>query len=96
DITSKNERKVKRFLSNLKAVEIKIKDVEERDRIRNFQPPVSGEDIIELFKIKPSREVGLIKNALKEAVLEGDIRNNRDEAINFVLRKGEELGLKKP
>lgn len=96
DITSKNERKVKRFLSNLKDVERKIKDVEERDRVRNFQPPVSGAEIIEMFHIKPSREVGLIKNALKEAVLEGEIRNNREEAINFVLKKGIELGLKKP
>lgn len=96
DITSKNERKVKRFLSNLREVEAKIKDVEERDRIRNFQPPVSGDEIIKMFKIKPSREVGMIKNALKEAVLEGEIKNNREEAINFVLKKGIELGLKKP
>ncbi|MFT5511864.1 MAG: poly(A) polymerase [Bacteroidia bacterium] len=96
DITSKNERKVKRFLANLIEVETKIKGVEERDRIRNFQPPVSGDEIIELFKIKPSREVGIIKNALKEAVLEGEIRNNREEAINFVLKKGKELGLAQP
>lgn len=96
DITSKNERKVKRFLANLREVEGKIKDVEERDRVRNFQPPVSGDEIIDLFQIKPSREVGIIKNALKEAVLEGEIRNNREEAINFVLKKGRELGLQKP
>ena len=76
-------------------VEGKIRDVEERDRVRNFQPPMSGEDIIKLFNIRPSREVGIIKNALKEAVLEGEIRNNRDEAINFVLKKGKELGLSK-
>ncbi len=95
DITSKNERKVKRFLANLVEVEGKIRDVEERDRVRNFQPPMSGEDIIKLFNIRPSREVGIIKNALKEAVLEGEIRNNRDEAINFVLKKGKELGLSK-
>jgi poly(A) polymerase len=96
DITSKNERKVKRFLANLADVGEKIKDVEERDRIRNFQPPVSGGEIIKLFDIKPGREVGIIKNALKEAVLEGEIRNNREEAINFVIKKGQELGLKKP
>lgn len=96
DITSKNERKVERFLKNLKHVEQKIKDVEERDRVRNFQPPVSGNEIIEMFGIKPSREVGIIKNALKDAVLDGEIKNNRDEAINFVLRKGKELGLQVP
>ncbi|MBO6517987.1 MAG: HD domain-containing protein [Bacteroidia bacterium] len=93
DITSKNERKVERFLKNLKNVEQKIRDVEERDRIRNFQPPVSGDEIIKLFDIKPSREVGIIKNALKDAVLDGEIKNNREEAINFVLTKGKELGL---
>ncbi len=96
DITSKNERKVDRFLKNLRHVEQKIKDVEERDRVRNFQPPVSGDEIIKLFGIKPSREVGIIKNALKDAVLDGDIKNNREEAINFVLNKGKELGLNTP
>ena len=93
DITSKNERKVERFLKNLKEVEGKIADVEERDRVRNFQPPVSGEEIMELFGLRPSREVGLIKNALKDAVLDGEIKNNREEALNFVLTKGRELGL---
>lgn len=93
DITSKNEKKVARFLSNLKMVEQKIIDVEERDRIRQFQPEVSGEEIMELFGLKPSKEVGMIKNALKDAVLDGQIRNNREEAINFVLTKGKELGL---
>ncbi len=96
DITSKNERKVERFLKNLQLVEQKIKDVEERDRIRNFQPPVSGDEIMKLFGLKPSREVGMIKSALKDAVLDGVIKNNRDEAINFVLNKGKELGLTLP
>lgn len=93
DITSKNERKVERFLKNLDAVEQKIKDVEERDRIRQFQPPVSGEEVMKMFGIKPSKEVGIIKNALKDAVLDGEIKNNREEAITFVLKKGKELGL---
>ena len=93
DITSKNERKKERFLQNLDNVEQKIKDVEERDRIRNFQPPVTGDEIMRIFDLSPSREVGIIKNALKDAVLDGDIQNNREEAINFVLSKGEELGL---
>jgi len=93
DITSKNERKKERFLQNLDNVEQKIKDVEERDRIRNFQPPVTGDEIMRMFDLRPSREVGIIKNALKDAVLDGDIQNNREEAINFVLSKGEELGL---
>ncbi len=96
DITSKNERKVQRFKQNLKIVEQKIRDVEDRDRVRNFQPTVTGEEIMEIFKIKPSKEVGIIKNALKDAVLDGEIKNNREEAINFVLKKGNELGLTKP
>jgi tRNA nucleotidyltransferase/poly(A) polymerase len=96
DITSKNERKVERFLKNLELVEQKIKDVEERDRVRNFQPPVSGDEIMEMFSLKPSKEVGIIKNALKDAVLDGIIKNNREEAINFVLNKGKELGLTLP
>lgn len=94
DITSKNEFKVRKFLKNLDEVEQKIQDVEERDRIRNFQPEVSGEEIMEMFDLKPSREVGLIKNALKDAVLDGAIKNNREEAINFVASKGEAMGLR--
>jgi poly(A) polymerase len=93
DITSKNERKVKKFLSNLDVVEEKIELVEQKDSIRNFQPPVNGEEIMGLFNIKPSREVGIIKNALKDAVLDGEIENIYDEAITFVKRKGLELGL---
>jgi len=94
DMTSKNERKVKHFLRNLDNVERKIEDVEERDRVRNFQPPVSGEEIMQIFGLKPSREIGVIKNALKEAILEGEIPNNREEALKFAVRKGKEMGLK--
>jgi len=93
DITSKNERKVKKFLSNLDTVEDKIAIVEEKDSIRNFQPPVDGQEIMEMFGIKPSREVGVIKNALKDAVLDGAIDNNYEEALTFVKQKGKELGL---
>lgn len=93
DITSKNERKVKKFLANLDLVEEKIAIVEEKDNIRNFQPPVKGEEIMELFDIQPSKEVGIIKNALKDAVLDGDIGNNYEEALTFVKQKGKELGL---
>lgn len=94
DITSKNEKKVLKFLKNLDLVEQKIKDVEERDRVRNFQPPVSGEEIMQMFNLRPCREVGLIKNALKDAVLDGVIKNNREDAVKFVEEKGIEMGLK--
>lgn len=94
DITSKNERKVKHYLRNLDNVQQKIIDVEERDRVRNFQPPVSGDEIMELFGLKPCREIGLIKNSLKDAILEGIIPNNRDEALKFAMERGRELGLK--
>ncbi|MCB9246520.1 MAG: HD domain-containing protein [Flavobacteriales bacterium] len=94
DITSKNERKVKYYLQNLDKVQQKIIDVEERDRVRNFQPPVTGDEIMELFGLKPSREIGIIKNSLKDAILEGIIPNNREEALKFAIERGRELGLK--
>lgn len=94
DITSKNEAKVARFQANLKLVEEKIKDVEERDRIRNWQPPIDGLEIMQIFGLQAGKEVGLIKTALKEAILEGDIANNYDEARNFVIRTGAAMGLK--
>ncbi|MCP4121825.1 MAG: HD domain-containing protein [Bacteroidetes bacterium] len=94
DITSKNEEKVKRYTQNLKMVLVKIEEVEQRDHIRNWQPPITGEMIMEAFGIKPSREVGIIKNAIKDAILDGDIKNDHDEAFAFMLAKGSELGLK--
>lgn len=94
DITSKNSEKVKRYLKNFQLVREKLKDLEERDHIRNFQPPVSGEEIMALFGLTPCREVGLIKNAIKEAILEGEIHNNHDEAFAFMLKTAGELGLK--
>lgn len=94
DITTKNPNKKRRYLNNFKKVRKKIADVEERDQIRNFQPPISGEIIMETFGLKPSREIGIIKDAVKEAILEGEIKNDYDEAYRFMLEKGEEMGLK--
>lgn len=93
DITTKNPRKQKRYLHNFGLVRDKIAEVEERDRIRNFQPPVSGEEIMMTFGLKPCREIGIIKEAIKEAILEGDIPNEHDAARAYMLRKGQEIGL---
>jgi poly(A) polymerase len=94
DITSKNPDKVSRFLSNFQLVREKLKDIEERDALRNFQPPITGEMIMETFSLLPGREIGVIKSAIKEAILEGEIHNNYEEAYRYMLAKGEELGLK--
>lgn len=94
DITSKDDRKVQRYLRNFDLVEKKIEEVEEKDHVRNFQPPVSGEEIMETFGIPPSKPVGDIKDEIKEAILEGRIRNNRQEAWKYMLKLGKEKGLK--
>jgi len=94
DITSKNEEKVTRFLANFQLVREKLKEIEEKDAVRNFQPPVTGELIMETFGLQPCKEIGLIKSAIKEAILDGEISNNFEEAFRYMMAKGMELGLK--
>ncbi|MGX5688113.1 CCA tRNA nucleotidyltransferase [Arcticibacter tournemirensis] len=93
DVTTKNEYKKKKYRQNFELVKQKLKDVEERDQIRNWQPPVSGNDIMNAFGIKAGREVGIIKNQIREAILEGEIKNTREEAVGFMIEKGKKLGL---
>ena len=93
DITSKNEFKVKRYKKNFEIVTEKLKAVEEKDRIRNFQPPVGGEMIMKTFGLKPCNEIGIIKARIKEAILEGEIPNEEIAATHFMLTIGKELGL---
>lgn len=95
DITTKNPKKFKKYHDNFNVVRNKIIEVEARDSVRNFQPPISGEQIMELFNLKPSREIGVLKEAVKEAILEGEIPNEYQAAYEFVLKRAEKLGLKK-
>ncbi len=95
DITTKNPNKFKKYHNNFVIVRKKIVEVEEKDSIRNFQPPISGEQIMEIFDLKPSKEIGILKEAVKEAILEGEIPNEYDAAYNFVLKRAEKLGLNK-
>jgi poly(A) polymerase len=93
DITSKNERTVRRHLRNFQIVREKIEEIEQKDHIRNFQPPISGDDIQFAFGIPPSRTVGIIKNCIKEAILDGEISNDFDQAYRLMVEKGREQGL---
>lgn len=94
DITTKNSKKQERFKKNFEYVAVKIKEVEEKDHVRNFQPPISGEEIMEMFNLKPGREIGILKEKVKEAILEGEILNDKEEATKFVIVEAEKLGLK--
>src|SRR5690606_5813662 len=96
DITSKNNEKVTRFLKNFDVVEKKMSEVEQKDHIRNFQPPVTGDEIIAMFNIPPGRIIGEIKERIKEAILEGEIKNDRDEAMGLLMRIAAEKGLTVP
>lgn len=93
DITTKNPKKFNKYHANFQLVRQKIVEVEERDHIRNFQPPISGEEIMETFNLKPSKEIGIIKETIKEAILEGDIPNDYDAAFQLMLKEGKRLGL---
>ncbi|MGY4385485.1 poly(A) polymerase [Pedobacter sp. UYP24] len=93
DITTKNEYKVRKYRNNFELVKQKLKDVEERDKIRNWQPPVTGDDIMKIFDLRAGKEVGILKNAIREAILEGEITNSYDEALTFIIKKAREIGL---
>ena len=95
DITTKNPNKFKKYHYNFEIVRKKIVEVEERDHVRNFQPPITGEEIMQLFNLKPSKEIGILKEAVKEAIMEGEIPNEYQAAYDFVLKKGAKLGLTK-
>ncbi|WP_026977807.1 CCA tRNA nucleotidyltransferase [Flavobacterium tegetincola] len=95
DITTKNPSKFKKYHNNFNIVRKKIVEVEERDKVRNFQPPISGEQIMELFNLQPGREIGTLKEAVKEAILEGTIANEYEAALEFVIKKALKMGLKK-
>lgn len=94
DVTTKNEYKIKKYRNNFELVQQKLKDVEERDQIRNWQPPITGEDIMKAFNLQAGKEVGMIKNQIREAILEGEIKNDRTEAINLMINFGATIGLK--
>jgi poly(A) polymerase len=91
DITTKNPNKVKRYMHNFEIVRSKLVELEEKDKIRNWQPPIKGEDIMKLYNLNPGREIGILKNALKDAILDGEVENNYDSAKSFLDQKYKEL-----
>lgn len=93
DITSKDPQKVKRYLSNFAMVRAKLKEIEEKDNLRNWQPPVSGNEIMKAFNLKPCKEVGIIKTAIREAILDGSLPNEYDKAYSYMIREGKKMGL---
>ena len=93
DITTKNSYKQEKFKKNFEYVAKKIKEVEEKDHIRNFQPPITGEEIMAMFNLKPGKEIGILKERVKEAILEGEISNDKDSATAFVLQEAKKIGL---
>jgi len=93
DITSKNQKKVAKYIDNFKLVRKKLKEIEEKDHIRNWQPPISGGEIMEIFNIDAGREVGILKNSLKDAILDGKVKNDREAAIEFMKEKAKEINL---
>lgn len=95
DITSKNEQRKRNFLQNFQLVRQKLIDIEEKDRIRNFQPPVTGNEIMKLFNLGPCQEIGSLKSSLKDAILDGVIPNEHDAALEYILKKAAEMGLQR-
>ena len=93
DITSKNKRKVERYLNNFKLVRKKLKEIEEKDHIRNFQPPINGKEIMKLFALSAGKDIGILKNTIKEAILEGTIKNKKEDALKFIIKKARELNI---
>jgi tRNA nucleotidyltransferase (CCA-adding enzyme) len=91
DITTKNAKKYRKYHDNFKLVRQKMIEVEEKDRVRNFQPPISGEEIMQLFNLQPGREIGVLKEAVKEAILEGIIQNDYEEALSFVKERAQKM-----
>ena len=95
DITTKNPNRLKKYLNNFKKVRQKIIEVEKRDKVRNFQPPIGGEEIMKYFHLKPCKEIGIIKEFIKNSILDGKIENNYKSARSLMIKKGVEMGLKK-